>query len=111
MNLEECFVKYNNITLTIMETVKSENYESLNELFKQRQLILDNINKLNCSKEEMKKFYIKYNINQIEKSLEEEMKNRKEELLVKIKESGKRRAAMDGYNNIQAKAVFLSRKF
>ncbi|EHJ01507.1 hypothetical protein CDLVIII_5016 [Clostridium sp. DL-VIII] len=111
MELEECFVKYKSITLTIMEAIKSENYENLDELFGQRQLILDNIKELNGSKEEMKKIYLQCNIEQLEKSLEEEIKKRKDEILVKIKENQKRKTAMNGYNNLQSRAVFLSKEF
>jgi hypothetical protein len=111
LELEESFVKYQNITLTIMEVIKVEEYEKLDEFLKQRQLLLDSINKLNCSKEELKKFYEKYNINNLDKALEKEMKDKKEELLVKIKENQKRKTAMNGYNNLQAKAVYLSKKF
>lgn len=111
MNLEENFIKYKDITLTILKIVKAENYENLDELFRQRQLILENINNLNCLKEELKKFYLKYDIAKLEETLEEEMKNRKEELLKKIKENQKRRSVMSGYNNLSAKAVFFSREF
>lgn len=110
MGLEESFGEYKNITLNIMERVKEENYEKLDEFFGQRQLILDNINKLNCSKEELKKIYLKYNLDKLDKTLEEEMKNRKEALLIKIKENQKRKMALGGYNNLSARAVFLSRE-
>lgn len=111
LNLEESFIEYKNITLTIDEIVKSDNYEKLDELFKQRQLILDNIKKNDFSREELRVFYIKYSIEELEKRLEEEMKREKEELLIKIKENQKRKIAMNEYNNLQSKAVFLSRKF
>lgn len=111
MDIEESLKEYKNITLTIMETVKAENYEKLDELFSKRQFVLDNINKLTYSKEELNKFYLKYNIHKLDETLEEEMKKRKEELLEKIKENQKRKMAVNGYNNIQAKAVFLSKEF
>lgn len=111
MNLEENFIKYKDVTLTIMELVKAEDYENLDKFFKQRQLILDDIAKLNGSKEELQKFYFQYDINSIEKTLALEMESKKGELLKKIKENQKRKIAMNGYNNLQARAVFLSREF
>lgn len=111
LNLEENFIKYKDITLTIIETVKSEKYEQLDEIFQQRQLILDDINKINYSKEELKKFYFKYNIDKLDKTLDSEMKVKRQDLLEKIKENKKRQVAMNGYNNLSAKAVFLSKKF
>lgn len=111
LDLEGKVVKYKNVTLTIMEIVNSENYEKLDEFFSQRQLILDEMNRLNYSKGELKKFYLKYNLDKLNKTLEEEIKKRKEELLIKIKENQKRKRAMNGYSNLQAKSVFLSREF
>ena len=110
LNLEEYFIKYKDITLTIIETVKSEEYEKLDEDFQQRQLILDDMNKINYSKEELKKFYLQCEIENLDKVLASEIKVKKEDLLKKIKESKKRQVAMVGYNNVSAKAVFLSKE-
>jgi len=110
LSLEENFIKYRDITLTIIETVKAEEYEKLDEIFQQRQLILDDMNKINSSKEELKKFYAQYEIELLEKILVSEMKIRKCELLKKIKQNEKRQVGMAGYNNISAKAVFLSKE-
>ena len=111
LNLEENFIKYKDITLAIIEGVKLEEYERLDEVFQQRQLILDNINKFNHSKEELNKFYLQYDIDKLDKTLASEMKVKRQDLLEKIKENKKRQAAMKGYNNLSAKAVFLSKEF
>ncbi|MGV8982695.1 hypothetical protein [Clostridium sp.] len=110
MNLKENFIKYKNITLAIIETVKVEEYEKLDEIFHQRQLILDDMNKTNYSKEELKEFYLQYGIENLEKVLTSEMKARKVDLLKKIKQNENRQVGMAGYNNISAKAVFLSKE-
>ncbi|WP_026888253.1 hypothetical protein [Clostridium beijerinckii] len=110
MEIQEQFVQYKNITLIIMETVKTENYEKLDEFFSQRQSVLDNINKLACSKEELNRFYLKYDVYELDKTLEKEMNSRKEALLEKIKENQKRRIMMNGYNDLQARSVFLSKE-
>jgi len=110
LNLEENFTKYKDITLTIIETVKADEYEKLDEIFQQRQLILDDMNKINYSKEELKEFYLQYEIEKLEKVLISEMKIRKVGLLKKIKQNEKRQVGMAGYNNIPAKAVFLSKE-
>jgi hypothetical protein len=111
LNLEENFIKYKDITLTIIEGVKSEEYEQLDEIFQQRQLILDDINKINYSKEELNKFYLQYDIDKLDKTLASEMNVKRQELLEKIKENKKRQVAMNGYNNLSAKAVFFSKEF
>lgn len=109
--MEELFEKYKNVTLAIIEAIKSEKYEMLDDIFSKRQMILDEMSRSNFSKEELNKFYIKHDINKLEKILEDEIKNRKETILKKIKESQERKAAMNGYNNLQARAVFLSKVF
>ena len=110
MNLEEKFFRYKNITLSIIETVKSEEYEKLDELFTQRQLILDCINKFNYSKEELKKLYLQNDIENSEIVLSLEMKIRKDVLQKKIKQNEIKEAGMRGYNNISTKAVYLSKE-
>jgi hypothetical protein len=111
LNLEENFIKCRDITLNIIEIVKKEEYEKLEEIVKQRQLILDDIKIIKASKEELKKMYLQYNIDKLEKELTLEMKERRECLLQKIKGSQRRKVAVNGYNSFQAKAVFLSREF
>ena len=96
--------------MTIIEIVNAENYEKLEGVFAERQLILDDINKINYSKVELKKLYSQYEIENLEKVLENEMKVRKSALLKKVKQNEKRQVAMTGYNNISAKAVFLSKE-
>ncbi|MBK5240389.1 MAG: hypothetical protein JJD95_04155 [Clostridium sp.] len=110
MNLEENFIKYKNITLIIIKIVKAEEYEKLEESFAQRQLILNDISKMSYSKEELKKFYLQYEIENLEKVLTSEMKVRKSDLLKKIKQNEQKQVGMAGYNNISAKAVFLSKE-
>lgn len=110
MNLEEAFSSYKNITLVIIKAVKEEETEKLDEIFQQRQLILDNINKINYSKEELRKFYLENDIDKLEKTLESEIKTKKEELQKKINENKRRQEAINGYNNLSTRAVFLSKE-
>ncbi|MGH4050360.1 MAG: hypothetical protein ACREVX_03265 [Clostridium sp.] len=110
MSLEEKFIKYKDITLTIIQTVKVEEYEKMDKIFAQRQIILDDINKENYLKEELGEFYTKYAIEDLEKELDFDMKTRKAQILKKIKVNENKQMGMAGYNNISAKAVFLSKK-
>lgn len=96
--------------MTIIELVKIEEYEKLDISFQQRQLVLDDISKINCSKEELNKFYLQFGIKSLDKNLAFEMKVKEHDLLMKIKENKKKQAGLAGYNNISYKAVFLSKK-
>ena len=110
LNLEENLIRYKDITLTILEFVKIEEYEKLDEIFQKRQLILDDMNKINYSKEEIQRLYLQYGIEKLNKTLETEMKSRQKNLMMKIKENTKKQAGLSGYNKISATAVFLSKK-
>lgn len=110
MNFEQNLIEYRKITITILDTVKSEEYEKLDGLFNERQLLLDNIKSINYTGEELKKLYYQYEIDKLDRSLFEEMKTRKDELLNKIKENKKRQTGMMEYNNLSVKAVFLSKE-
>lgn len=110
LNLEDDFIEYQIITLNIIKSVRVDEYEKLAENFHKRQLILDNINNTDYSKEELKNVYFKYEIESLEKTLESEMKVKRKALLKKMRENKKRQKAMIGYNSISAKAVFLSKE-
>lgn len=110
MKLEDNLIKYKNITLSIIEMIRAEEYEKLDGVFQERQLILDNINEINYSQDELKKFYFGHNIDKLDEMLDLEMKLKKEDLLEKIKENKKRQTAINGYNNLSTKAVFLSKE-
>ncbi|OOP75162.1 hypothetical protein [Clostridium beijerinckii] len=111
MNIEEKIIKYRDITMAIIEIIRADEEEELDDLFVQRQLILDYINKIDYSKDELKKLYLKHEIGSLDKILEVGIKSKKEEVLKKIKANQKRKTAMNGYNNLQTKAVFLSKEF
>lgn len=110
MDIEKLFKEYKDITLSIIKVVEKEDYEKLEEKFYTRQEILDNIEKLNYSVEDLKKLYCKYIIENLEISLKKEIEIRKEQILVKLKESQNRRKVLNGYNNLQTKAVYLSKE-
>ena len=108
--LEENFIEYKVLTLKIIKTVNVGEYERLEEIFQKRQLILDGMNKSNYLKEEMNKLYIKYEIQNLEKILAVDIKVKEKDLLKKIDKNKNRQIVVTGYNNISAKAVFLSKE-
>lgn len=110
LSLEENIIKYKDITLSIIEIVKSEKYEKLNENFNQRQLILKDMNKSNYTKKELNTYYLRYEIEKLNKILSSEMRVKRLSLLKKIKSNRNKQVGMAGYNNISATAVFLSKK-
>lgn len=110
MELEESLVRYKEVTLNIFQVIKSEKYEELDKYFEKRQMILDNISK-NYSKDELKRIYFELELDKIDKKLASEIEVKKEDLLKKMHENKKRQQAMNGYNNLSTRAVFLSKEF
>lgn len=108
--LEKKIMEYKDITLTIIVAVNAGAYEKLEELFQKRQLILDGMNKINYLKVELNKLYLQYGIQNLDKILAADMKVKGIDLLKKIEKNKKRQIAVTGYNNISAKAVFLSKE-
>jgi len=110
MNLEENIKEYKSITLNILNVVKAEEYEKLDEMFKQRQVILDNTKKWSYTKEELSNLYFLYEIEKLDKILASQIEAKKNALIDKIKENEKRKIAARSYNNLSGRAVFLSKE-
>jgi len=110
MNLEENIKKYKSITLNIIDSVKVEEYEKLDEMLKERQIILDNTKDICYTKEELKSLYFQYEIDKLDKILGSQMEEKKNALKDKIRANEKRKIAAKSYNNLSGRAVFLSKE-
>lgn len=110
MNIEESIKEYRNITLSILDAVKTEDYEKLEEMLGERQIILDNTKDLSYTKEEYIKVYYQYEIDKLDKVLMSEMEEKKNAIKDKIQENRKRKIATKSYNNLSGRAVFLSKE-
>ena len=110
MNLEENIKEYKRITFNIIDAVKAEEYEKLDDMFEERQIILDNTKNIRFTKEELKRLYYLYEIDKLDKILISEMEEKKNVIKDKIKENGKRKIATKSYNNLSGRAVFLSKE-
>lgn len=110
MDLDNFIKEYQTISLQIKESLDNDNLDSLEMLLNQREKIINNVDIASFDIEELKESYEKYKVFQLDKLIFEEMKLQKDQLRKKIFEVEKGKNVAKGYNNLNAKAVFLSKE-
>ncbi|MDS1002899.1 hypothetical protein P9J83_05195 [Clostridium sporogenes] len=110
MDLDDFIKEYKKISLQIKDSLDNDNLDSLDILLEKREKIINSvdINKFNI--EELKEVYKKYGILQLDKLIFEEMNLQKNQLRKKIFEIQKGKNLAQGYNNLNTKAVFLTKE-
>jgi|GEM_PF-2984952 len=109
MNLNESLESYRNITLELIDAVKTD--DNLDVLFDQRQNIIKNIESLNFDKHEFKELAISFNILELEDKLQKTINEEKIKVKNKINLIRKTREARDKYENSQFKPTLFNKKF
>lgn len=110
MNLEELFQKYKEISQKIIKTLDDDLVEQLDSKFEERRTILEQIILKKESKEVLKDLYEKYDLFKIDEEMKGKFKyamNNVKSEMVKVQ---KRKEANISYNNIDARAVYFSKK-
>jgi hypothetical protein len=110
MNIEELFQNYKDISLNIIRSLDDDKVEQLDELLSQREKILKEISKQNQSKEELKRLYGKYDLFEIDEDMRKKFEASLKEVKKEIAKISRRKDATNGYNNINARSVYLSKK-
>lgn len=110
MNLDNLMKEYKIISLQIKESLDNDNLDSLDILLDEREKIINNKDIINCNSEELKELYEKYGCLELDKLILEEIKLQKNQLRKKIFEVEKRKKVAKGYNNLNTKAVFLTKE-
>ncbi|WP_416044605.1 hypothetical protein ACMXKO_10250 [Clostridium tyrobutyricum] len=109
-SVEDILMSYKNCTEDIVELLKKEKFDSLKGEMEKRQCILDELISDKYNKDEVKKFYKKFDINDIESKAEKLMKD--EALLIKkkLKNISVNKTASSAYGNIGSSAKIFSKK-
>lgn len=110
MNIEELFQNYKDISLNIIRSLDDDKVEQLDELLSQREKILKEISKQNQSKEELKRLYGKYDLFEIDEDMRKKFEASLKEVKKEIVKISRRKEATKGYNNMNARSVYLSKK-
>lgn len=108
--VEEILVDYKECTEHIIELLKKEKFDSLKDEMKKRQFILDELISDKYNKDELKKFYRKFNINDIESKAEKFMKDKALLIKKKLKNISVNKTASSAYGNIGSSAKIFSKK-
>lgn len=110
MNIEELFEKYKEISLNIIPAIGENDLEKLDNLLLERSEILKEISKSNQTKEDLKKLYEEYDLAKIDEDMKQKFDFSLNEVKQELLKIQKRKQASQGYNSINAKAVYLSKK-
>ncbi|UYZ34264.1 hypothetical protein OD350_18635 [Clostridium beijerinckii] len=110
MNLEELFEKYKEISLNIMKTLDNDLVEQLDSKFEERKGILKQIILRNENKEVLKELYEKYGLFKVDEEMNEKFKYAMDNVKSEMAKVQKRKEANRLYNNVNARAVYFSKK-
>lgn len=110
MKLEELFQQYKDISLRIFKIIDEDDLNQLDKLILERERILEEISKINEDREKLKVLYEKADLLNIENLIRKKMETNLGQIKEDILKLKKRKEANKKYNNLNAKAVFLSKK-
>lgn len=108
MNLDELLGEYKNISLTMGEKIKKE--EDISSFLRKRDSIINKINNLNVDKQLICNKIEELNIMEIEKELNELIKNSMLNVKKEIKKVKQSREAYKKYADFNGNAVIFSTK-
>jgi hypothetical protein len=98
MELKANLEKFKECSLNIIDMVEKEDYDELESKFSKRQHILDTINKMNYSKEELAKLVEELEIMAISQKISNIIKLKKDILKIQIEDSAIKKNANSNYN-------------
>nr|WP_207746466.1 hypothetical protein [Clostridium tyrobutyricum] len=103
-------MSYKECTEHIVEILKREEFNSLKDEMEKRQCILNELISDKYNKDEVKKFYRKFDINDIESKAEKLMKDKALLIKKKLKNISVNKTASSAYGNIGSSAKIFSKK-
>ncbi|KGK86057.1 flagellar protein FliT [Clostridium sp. HMP27] len=110
MNLDDFMEEYKKISLEIKKSLDNDDLDSLEILLEGREKVIESLDIDSFDREELKKIYEKYEIYELDQLIFEEIKLQKNQMRNKIFEVEKQKKMRKGYNNLNAKAVFLTKE-
>jgi|GEM_PF-2806339 len=110
-NLKKFLQNYNEITIKLIEDIKLNKYDSVEELFKDRQEIIEKLKGLNYSAQEIRSVVVELKLQENEKKLNEVLNNEKNLLQNKMIKIKKGKNASHMYNRgFSPDAVYIYKK-
>ncbi|KOY65705.1 flagellar protein FliT [Clostridium sporogenes] len=99
--LRNKLIKFKEITLSIIDSLENEDYDSPERLLEERENIIKEINNLDYKKEEFKKVDKELELLVIEKRLQNLMIEKKLRIKLKLKKASENKEANKNYNTKQ----------
>lgn len=110
-NLRDILLKYKEITIMLIESLKSDNIDSLDNLFDSRQKEIDKMVAINSSKEEFSKIYNELYIKEVDDKLKEKMVEKRNEVKSEMDRFNGTKSASKSYAKRNAvDAIFFNKK-
>lgn len=110
MNLEKLFVEYKKISEDIIGLLEKNDFDNINVFFDKRQVILDQISFLGEEENKIKELHSKYNLFEVDQLMKSKFEIKKNEIKNNLSAIKKHKKANVGYNNLNSRAVFLSKE-
>ncbi|WP_039655917.1 flagellar protein FliT [Clostridium tyrobutyricum] len=109
-NVEDILMSYKNCTEHIIELLKREEFDFLQDAMQKRQYILDKLISNIDKKSDTREIYNKMHIKELEEETQKLMKNKAGSIKEKLKSISVNRTASSAYGNIGSSAKIFSKK-
>ncbi len=108
--MDNLLKEYTKLSKKALEELDKEEFEGLEYLLEQKEVLFKEIVKLNNSNEEMKELIKKYEVLEVEKALIEKLKNKKEIVRENLNNIRKRKVMNNQYRDVAGKVSFLNKQ-
>ncbi|MFR5265952.1 hypothetical protein [Clostridium sp.] len=108
--MDNLLKEYTKLSKKALEELDKEEFEGLEYLLEQKEVLFKEIVKLNNSNEEMKELIKKYEVLEVEKALVEKLKNKKEIVRENLNNIRKRKVMNNQYRDVAGKVSFLNKQ-
>lgn len=109
-NLKDILDEYEECTLRIIKIIEDDKVDSLGELIKKRQQLVDEVLSIPCQKEENKKIYKEFQLDELQDKLNALISKKLEIIRNEIQKISKSKVANNVYNRGYKGAVIFSKK-
>lgn len=108
--MDNLLKEYTKLSKKALEELDKEEFEGLEHLLEQKEVLFKEIVKLNNNNEEMKELIKKYEVLEVEKALVEKLKNKKEIVRENLNNIRKRKVMNNQYRDVAGKVSFLNKQ-
>lgn len=108
--MDNLLKEYTKLSKKALEELDKEEFEGLEYLLEQKEVLFKKIVKLNNNNEEMKELIKKYEVLEVEKALIEKLKNKKEIVRENLNNIRKRKVMNNQYRDAAGKVSFLNKQ-